>query len=118
MAANVRSDRPPVPEPRDRSHTNRARDWSPAQRLTLPRSPTRQALQLDRARYTLRDSEVDILATVGTFRVIPVRDLSRPDEATSGETSRTDTDLRSLRDQGSLRRTPSSSTGSQQPWPC
>src|SRR5258708_30199086 len=64
-------DRPPVVH-REIGHE---RPWSPAERLMLPRTPDRRAVALDRARYRLRESETELLAAVGAFRVGPEREL-------------------------------------------
>ena len=65
--------------------------WSAARGLTLPRTPDRQHVRFGRERLRLRDSETELLATVGVFRVVAERDL---------QTSRSD--VRSLSDQGLL----------------
>ena len=59
-------------------------------RLNLPRTREREPVVVRGHVYQLRESEVRILATIGTFRVIPTTDL---------ESARTD-DLRSLANQG------------------
>ncbi len=41
----------------------------------LPRTPDRRAVALDRARYRVRESETELLAVVGAFRVVPEREL-------------------------------------------
>src|SRR5258707_11132464 len=64
-------DRPPVVH-REIGHE---RPWSPAERLMLPRTPDRRAVALDRARYRGRESETELLAVVGAFRVVPGREL-------------------------------------------
>lgn len=46
--------------------------------LNLPRGRVRERVHVRDREYDLRGSEVRLLATVGTFRVIPVADLRRP----------------------------------------
>jgi len=76
------------------------RTWSPADRLHLPRTPGRRPVTLDRQRFMLRGSESELLATVGVFRAIPLRDLKPyADNARPNERSSFDADVRSLRDQ-------------------
>ena len=78
------------------------RTWSPADGLTLPRTPDRQAVALERDRYRLRESETELLATVGAFRVVPERELTadRGDERNGTGDRPSDGDVRSLVDQG------------------
>lgn len=83
---------PPPPAPRDVF----TRD------LDLPRSDARRPVS-DRSRtYELRASEARILATVGTFRVVPARDLSDSE----GGRDPWNGDLRRLRDAGLVRTVP------------
>ena len=70
-----------------------SRPWSAGRDLTLPHTQERQPVTLGHDRYRLRDSESEILATVGVFRVVPERDLLRSDAQAEG-------DLRSLSGQG------------------
>lgn len=87
----------------ERTTPRSGRSWSPSRSLTLPRSRTRQAVPVDRARYMLRDSEIDLLSTVGAFRAVAVRDLETRDAgADRSADSQTDADIRSLCDQGLL----------------
>jgi hypothetical protein len=67
------------------------RAWSAANQLDLPRTSTRRPLTLDRERFMLRESESELLATVGAFRAMALHDF-RPSEL----------DVRSLREQGLL----------------
>jgi hypothetical protein len=98
-----RRDAPPTPAARERTLTTEARRWSPSDRLTLPRGPSRQPVIRGRERYTLRDSEVDLLSTIGTFRAVQVSDLESLGASRSGHNdNRTQADLRSLREQGLL----------------
>ena len=71
--------------------------WSPSSRLTLPRSRERHPVSLSSRKVRLRGSEVEVLATVGAFRVVCERDL-----ASTGSASPLAQDLRSLREQGLL----------------
>ncbi len=61
-------------------------------RLELPRTPERRPVILGRSRFMLRNSESELLETVGAFRAIAVRDLKEAADA----------DIRSLRRQGLL----------------
>ena len=63
-----------------------------ANRIELPRTPERRPVVLGRSRFMLRDSESELLETVGAFRAIAVRDFKEATEA----------DIRSLRGQGLL----------------
>ena len=47
-----------------------------ARGLSLPRASERQRVSVRGRCYSLRGSEVRVLATVGAFRVVPVRDLA------------------------------------------
>jgi hypothetical protein len=68
------------PERNQFRHTNDTR-WSPSRGLSLPRTPDRQHVRLGRERVRLRDSETQLLATVGAFRVVAERDLHpQPDD--------------------------------------
>jgi hypothetical protein len=111
-----RSDRNPDSRTKDRSDEREhcfardARDpipdraWNPARDLTLPHSPERQPVSLGRACYHLRDSETQLLALVGTFRVVPESEVRRRDDAevASPTAARQAGDVRSLMDQGLL----------------
>jgi DNA-binding MarR family transcriptional regulator len=70
--------------------------------LDLPRTDCREPVMHGDRTYQLRESEVKILATVGTFRSVPAHDL---DGAPSGRDVRIG-DLRNLREQGLIERTP------------
>ena len=72
----------------------------PTDRLALPRSERREAVAFRDRVYHLRASESRLLATVGTFRVVPTEELSdaRTPSATTKE------DLRRLADQGLVER--------------
>ncbi len=84
-------------------HVSELDRWSPARDLALPRSPDRRPVPLDRERYRLRGSETELLARVGAFRAIAVRDLaSSVAHATDPERSSLGADLQSLRGQGLL----------------
>lgn len=48
--------------------------------LDLPRGRTRERVERSAWSGDLRGSEVDVLATVGAFRVVPVEELRRPDD--------------------------------------
>ena len=89
---------------RERERTRLAREWSPSERLILPRTTERQLVQLDRKAYKLRASEVELLATVGAFRTVFRRDLEDAGRTTvpRGDKTRMHTDLRSVREQGLL----------------
>jgi len=79
------------------------RSWSAADRLTLPRYATRHAITVNRTRFRLRESEIDLLSTVGAFRAVQVSDLEPRDASHSGRNEHhTQSDLRSLRQQGLL----------------
>ena len=65
--------------------------WSAARDLRLPRTPDRQHVQSGRERYRVRDSETQLLATLGAFRVVAERDLAG---------LQTQSDVRSLSEQG------------------
>jgi hypothetical protein len=81
------------------------RTWSPANRLDLPRSPDRRPVRFERDCFRLRGSESELLATIGAFRAIAIRDLKEvAANATTRRSASLDADLRSLRDQGLLYR--------------
>ena len=63
--------------------------WSAAAGLGLPRTSSREQVRIGRDRVRLRESETELLATIGAFRVIAERDL-QPSAA----------DIRALSDQG------------------
>ena len=65
--------------------------WSAAAGLSLPRTPDRQQVRNGRDRVRLRDSEAELLATVGAFRVVAERDLQA-----------SPSDIRGLSEQGLL----------------
>ncbi len=85
-----------LPEP---SRSTRRPDL-PTERLTLPVTDRREAVEFRDRVYELRGSETRILATVGAFRVVPAVDLvdgrSTPDAFKE--------DLRRLADQGLIER--------------
>jgi hypothetical protein len=54
---------------------------------------------VDRQRVRLRESEIELLATVGAFRAVAVHDLRDVADNTTERPARTDADLRSLRQQ-------------------
>jgi hypothetical protein len=87
---------------RDRERVRVTRTWSPSDRLTLPRSRERQTVSLNRETFTLRGSEVELLATVGAFRTIFVRDLEDRKTSTRDEKVLMQKDLYSVREQGLL----------------
>ena len=98
-----RRDDAPAPRSRDRALTDDTDRWSPSERLALPRSSSRQPVALDRSRFMLRESEIDLLSTVGAFRAIQISDLDTRDAARRERTGHhTQGDLRSLREQGLL----------------
>lgn len=104
----ARPDEPTRSNPETRHSVDREPDrtrdrWSAARGLTLPRSPERRPVALNRERFRIRDSESELLATVGAFRVIAVRDLE-PSAANTANPDRSfvDGDVRSLREQGLL----------------
>lgn len=74
------------------------RNSLPMDRLSLPKGPERQPVEVRGRTYELRESEARILATVGSFRVV------RADDLQGGRSSRDAWigDLRSLADQGLL----------------
>src|SRR5215216_1845696 len=51
-----------------------------AQGLDLPRGLNREPVSVGSEQYDLRGSEVRTLATVGSFRVVPIDDLRDPGE--------------------------------------
>src|SRR5262245_12073248 len=65
-------------------------------RLSLPRSPERQPVQIQDRTYSLRESEARVLATVGAFRVVRADDLQTVRSSREAWTG----DLRSLAEQG------------------
>ena len=79
-----------------------ARHWSPADRLALPRSDARRPISVDRQGVRLRESDIELLATVGAFRTVAVRDLRDIADNATDRLARTAADLRSLREQGLL----------------
>lgn len=86
---------------RDRVRPDRA--WSAANHLDLPRTPERQPVVLGYSRFMLRNSESDLLATIGHFRAIAVRDFKEvADNAATTERLPLDADVESLRSQGLL----------------
>jgi len=85
-----------LPNERDRAEHAPTR-WSPSSRLTLPRSRERHPVSLPSRDVRLRGSEVEVLATLGAFRVVCERDLASAENA-----SLLAQDLRSLREQGLL----------------
>lgn len=48
--------------------------------LDLPRGPSRERVYRKAWSGDLRGSEVDVLATVGAFRVVPIEELHRPED--------------------------------------
>ena len=83
--ANTRSVDTPERIPSRQSDNTR---WSASRGLSLPRTRDRQHIRLGRERVRLRDSETQLLATVGAFRVVAERDLQAlPDDirALSGQ---------------------------------
>ena len=72
----------------------------PTDGLALPRTDVREAVQGRHRSYELRGAQTQMLATVGTFRVVPVTDLA------AGRATRDawHTDLRHLERQGLLDR--------------
>jgi hypothetical protein len=48
--------------------------------LDLPRGPGRERIRVHAHEYSLRGSEVRVLATAGAFRVVPVEDLRRSED--------------------------------------
>ena len=75
----------------DRAPTTDA-PWSPGRDLQLPRTPERQPVDTRHTRLHLRQSETEILATLGAFRIVPEHDL--------GSSPNLGADVRSLSDQG------------------
>lgn len=71
--------------------------------LALPRGRRRQTVALRDHAYELRGSEVQLLATVGAFRTVPLRDLERPDTRTTRDR---DTDLEQLKSAGLIETRP------------
>lgn len=66
---------------RTQSRESAAPRWSPGRGLSLPRTPDRQHVRVGRERVRLRDSETQLLATLGAFRVVAERDLQAlPDD--------------------------------------
>lgn len=70
--------------------------------LDLPRGPARERVHRTSWTGALRGSEVQVLATVGAFRVVPVEELHRPDDART--LHRQDVDY--LKRQGLVQTTP------------
>ncbi len=68
----------------------RDRDVSAAlrQQLDLPRGASRERVSIGEHEYQLRDSEVRLLATVGAFRVVDLKDLSPSADPSQGEVRR------------------------------
>ena len=87
---------------RDRERVRVTRAWSPSDRLTLPLSRERQTVGLHRETFTLRGSEVELLATVGAFRTIFVHDLEDRKTSSPGAKALMQNDLYSVRGQGLL----------------
>lgn len=83
--------------PRGGPRDQRPHAWTPAAGLTLPRSDDRQSVICQGRTYHLRESETQMLATIGTFRVVPEGALQAPERTRSA-------DLRSLVEQGVLER--------------
>jgi hypothetical protein len=102
----VESRQDPEPPRQDRDRLDRVapeHTGSVAHRLDLPRTPERRPVILGRNRFMLRNSESELLATVGAFRAIALHDLKEVAEnAGTGERSALDADVRSLRGQGLL----------------
>ena len=90
---DVRESTPRTPEVSDRMSR---RPGVPMDRLSLPRGPERQPVQVRGHEYRLRESESRILATVGTFRVVRADDLQTMRSSRDAWTG----DLRSLTEQG------------------
>jgi hypothetical protein len=76
----------------DRAPTTDA-PWSPARDLLLPRTPERQPVDTSSTRLHLRQSETELLATIGAFRIVPEHELGSASPNLAA-------DLRSLTDQG------------------
>lgn len=86
--------------PPDRTRDLAARDiksWTPSNSLSLPRSDERQRVIARGRAYRLRNSETELLATVGAFRVVP-------EHATQRDASERQADVRALSEQGLLER--------------
>jgi hypothetical protein len=101
-----RYSRDPEPDLRERNPVDRlapVRTRSVAHQLDLPRTSERRPVILGRNRFMLRNSESELLATVGAFRAIALVDLREvADNAGTAERSSLNADLRSLRGQGLL----------------
>jgi hypothetical protein len=68
--------------------------------LTIDRSVFRRPIAGRERSYSLRDTETDLLATIGTFRVVPSNDLCRAAESSD----RAAADLRHLTEHGLIER--------------
>lgn len=92
---------------RDRERSTRVeirpldRDRIPAGRQPLDHD-RRDAVRVRDEMYRLRQSEIEVLQTIGTFRVVDEADLER--FAYGGDSGRKREDLRSLREQGLVER--------------
>ncbi len=74
--ADLRTDRPShAPEPRRDSGPATWTLRVPMDRLSLPRTETRERVTVDNRVYQLRGSETRTLATVGAFRLVPADQL-------------------------------------------
>jgi hypothetical protein len=80
--------------------------WSSGRDLMLPRTPERQLVAVGDDRFHVRDSEAEMLATVGAFRVVPEHELlrtsQRDDQAANPRGNTHAADIRSLSEQGLL----------------
>lgn len=94
--------RQPDPQTVDRPEGRGTADRSfevPMRGLSLPKTEARQDVTARDRVYHLRESETRALAVVGTFRVVPEREL------TQGSAASHRADLRSLAEQGLIART-------------
>ena len=94
--------RQPDPQTVDRPEGRGTADRSfevPMRGLNLPKTEVRQAVTARDRVYHLRESETRALVVIGTFRVVPEREL------TEGTGASNRADLRSLAEQGLIART-------------
>jgi hypothetical protein len=77
----------------ERAATDQPRDWSGQcdlldRHLDVPRGETRERIDGPNRTYLLGESDIRTLATIGTFRVVPVEDLGAADDLRDGDLRR------------------------------
>jgi len=93
------TDSPRAPVPQDRESGNELESNRRAHRSLKPEIEDRScAFELGRRAFLLRESEVQAMADLGTFRVVAAADLAS--HAYGGDPTRMERELRSLRQQG------------------